>query len=520
MTRPVLPRAIAVGAVLVLVCQPVVSANAAENLLSYNKPTTTSSIENASFAGNYAVDGNAATRWASAEGSDPEWISVDLGGPAAITKVKLSWEAAYASEYRIQTSSDGSSWSDVKSVTGSDGTVDEHAGLSATGRYVRIYGTKRGTPYGYSLWELEVYGSRTGGGDVDPPTAPSGLRVTSSTSDSVALAWEPASDNVGVTGYEILRNGNVVGTATTTTFTDSGLASGTSFTYTVRARDAAGNLSAASAPIQGATQPGSSTGTVLVVAGDIAKPELPGEHTKTAELIAGIKPSYVLTVGDNQYDNGTISEFRSYYDKTWGRFKTITKPTPGNHEWYDKLNGYKAYFGSIATPQGKPYYSYDIGDFHFVALDSDPLTDGITGEQLTWLRQDLARNQKACVVGYWHHPRFNSGKYGDDKTIAPFWNELLKVRADVVFSGHDHHYERIKPLNSSGRVDEANGLRSAIVGIGGDSLYTQIKPREGVEKSFAKHGVMKLVLNGKSYSWEIIGTDGTTLDKAGPYTCR
>ncbi|MCE7004467.1 discoidin domain-containing protein [Kibdelosporangium philippinense] len=503
------------------VVQPVVPANAAENLLSYNKPTTTSSIEDASFAGNYAVDGDAATRWASAEGSDPQWISVDLGGPAAITKVKLLWEAAYASEYKVQTSSDGTSWSDVKSVTGSDGTVDEVAGLSASGQYVRIYGTKRATPYGYSLFELEVYGTRSGGGDVDPPTAPAGLRVTSSTADSVSLAWDPASDNVGVTGYEILRNGNVVATSATTSFADTGLASGTGFTYTVRARDAAGNLSAASAPVQGATQPGGSNGTVLVVAGDIAKPELPGEHTKTAKLIEGIKPSYVLTVGDNQYDNGTLSEYQSYYDKTWGKFKNITRPTPGNHEWYDQLKGYKAYFGSIATPQGKPYYSYDVGDFHFVALDSDPLTDGGSdAAQLAWLRDDLARNQKACVVGYWHHPRFNSGKYGDDKSTAPFWTELLKVRADLVFGGHDHHYERIKPLNASGKVDEANGIRTAIVGIGGDSLYTQIKPRVGVEKSFAKHGVMKLVLNGKSYSWEIIGTDGKVLDKAGPYTCR
>jgi hypothetical protein len=339
--------------------------------------------------------------------------------------------------------------------------------------------------------------------------------------DSITLAWQPATDNVGVTGYEVLRNGNVVGTAPATTFTDTGLASGTAFTYTVRARDAAGNLSPASAAVQASTQPGNGTGIVLVVAGDIAKRQIPAEHNKTAQLVEGIKPSYVLTVGDNQYDNGTLSEFQTYYDKTWGKFKNITKPTPGNHEWYDNLNGYKSYFGSgIATPQGKPYYSFDVGDWHFVALDSDPLTDGVKDEQIAWLRQDLANNQKACVGGYWHHPRFNSGEYGDIKAIAPFWDELLKVKADVVFSGHDHHYERIKPLNSAGKPDDANGIRSAVVGIGGDNLYTQINPREGVEKSFAKHGVMKLVLTGRTYSWEIIGTDGRVLDKAGPYTCR
>ncbi|MFC0105520.1 metallophosphoesterase [Kibdelosporangium aridum] len=367
---------------------------------------------------------------------------------------------------------------------------------------------------------MEVYGSRTGGGDVSSPTRPAGLRVFASTSDSIGLWWHPASDDVGVVGYDILRNGNVVGTSETTAFTDTNLASGFGFTYSVRARDAAGNLSPTSVPIHGTTQPGSSDGVVLVVAGDISKPQISGEHNKTAELVTAIKPSYVLTVGDNQYDSGTLAEFQAYYDKTWGKFKSITRPTPGNHEWADELNGYKAYFGAVATPRGNTYYSFEVGDWHFVALDSQPLADGVQGEQLSWLRQDLARNKKACVAGYWHHPRFNSGKYGDDKNIAPFWTELLKVRADVVFTGHDHHYERIKPLNVSGKVDEANGLRSAIVGIGGGSLYTQIMPREGVEKSFARHGVMKLVLTGKSYSWEVIGTDGTVLDKAGPYTCR
>ncbi|MFB9908682.1 galactose-binding domain-containing protein [Allokutzneria oryzae] len=493
----------------------------AETLLSHNKPTTTSSVENASFAGGLAVDGDATTRWASAEGVDPQWIAVDLGGPATVSRVRLVWEAAHAADYQIQTSADGQSWQEAKAVTASDGGTDEISGLAASARYVRVLGTKRATVYGYSLFELEVYGSRTGGGDIEPPSTPAGLRTTSSTSDSISLAWDPARDNVGVTGYEILRNGNVIGTAAGATFTDTGLASATAFTYTVRARDAAGNLSAQSAEVRASTQAGGGPGgIVLVVAGDIAKRELPSEHSKTAKLVEGINPQYVLTVGDNQYDNGTIEEFRTYFDKTWGKFKSIIKPTPGNHEWYDKLNGYKAYFGPAATPQGKPYYSFDVGDFHFVALDSDPITDGIKDEQLAWLKQDLAANKKACVGGYWHHPRFNSGEYGDNKSIAPFWDEFVKARADVVFGGHDHHYERLKPLNSQGKVDEANGVRSAIVGIGGDSLYNQIKPREGVEKSFSKHGVMKLVLSGKTYSWEIIGTDGKLLDKAGPYTCR
>ena len=133
------------------------TASAADSLLSASKPTTVSSVEAATFGGANAVDGDPTTRWASLEGVDPQWISVDLGGTATISKVKLNWEVAYASEYKIQTSSDGSSWSTKKTLTGQNGGIDDVA-ITTSGRYVRIYGTKRGTPYGYSLYELEVYG--------------------------------------------------------------------------------------------------------------------------------------------------------------------------------------------------------------------------------------------------------------------------------------------------------------------------------------------------------------------------
>ncbi|MEU7923767.1 ThuA domain-containing protein [Micromonospora sp. NPDC049107] len=127
------------------------------NLL-LNKPTTTSSSEGADVTGAQAVDGNLATRWSSAF-SDPQWIRVDLGSPTAIGRVKLAWEAAYSSAYQIQTSNDGTTWTTVKTVTGADGGVDEHSGLGTNGRYLRIYGTARGTGYGHSLWEVEAYTS-------------------------------------------------------------------------------------------------------------------------------------------------------------------------------------------------------------------------------------------------------------------------------------------------------------------------------------------------------------------------
>lgn len=496
------------------------TANAADSLLSAGKPTTVSSVEAETFGGANAVDGDPATRWASLEGVDPQWIAVDLGGNATISKVKINWEAAYASEYRIQTSADGSSWSTKKTLTGQNGGTDETS-LTATGRFVRIYGTKRGTTYGYSLFELEVWGS-VANGDTTAPTAPGGLTSTGTTSNSVSLQWTAATDNVGVTGYEVLRNGSVVGTTAGTTFTDIGLASGTQFTYTVKARDAAGNLGPASNAVQATTKPAAPGENItVVVAGDIAS-LTNTEHYETAKLIDQIKPNHILTVGDNQYDSGTLAEFKAHYDKSWGRYKSITRPATGNHEWEDNLNGYKSYFGAQAYPQGKPYYSWDAGDFHFVSFDSQKLYDtGSDSTQLNWLKADLAANTKACVVGYWHHPRFNSGQYGDKSVMSPLWNAFADARSDLIFNGHDHHYERLKPLSKSGSVDEANGMRAAIVGIGGDYLYQDVKPRTGVENWFAdSHGVLKLTLSGRSYSWEVIDTAGKVRDKAGPYNCR
>ncbi len=178
------------------------SASAAETLLSQGKPATASSIEGTGFEAAKALDGNSSTRWASVEGHDPEWIRVDLGTAANITRVKLNWEAAYGKSYKIQTSADGSTgWTDVFSTTTGNGAIDDVT-LSGSGRYVRVYGTARGTAYGYSLFDLEVYGT-TGGdpGDPIPPTTPTGLAATGTTSSSVSLAWNASTDNVGVTGY-------------------------------------------------------------------------------------------------------------------------------------------------------------------------------------------------------------------------------------------------------------------------------------------------------------------------------
>ncbi|MFJ2931873.1 glycosyl hydrolase family 8 [Streptomyces sp. NPDC087219] len=151
-------------------------AQAADGLVSTGKAVTASSVETSAFGPGLAVDGSAATRWASLEGVDPQWIRIDLGANHTISRVKLNWEDAYGKTYRIQTSADGSTWSDVYSTTAGDGATDDLT-VSGSGRYVRMYGTGRGTAYGYSLWEFEVYGAPTGTGGGGGTAVPFGSHL-------------------------------------------------------------------------------------------------------------------------------------------------------------------------------------------------------------------------------------------------------------------------------------------------------------------------------------------------------
>ncbi|MYV57040.1 hemagglutinin protein [Streptomyces sp. SID3212] len=265
-------------------------AQAADVLVSRGKPATASSTEGSGFEAARAVDGSATTRWASAEGVDPQWISVDLGGTYTISQVKLNWEAAYATSYRIQTSANGSSWTDVHTTTTGDGATDDLT-VNGTGRYVRVYGTARGTAFGYSLLEFEVYGTGGGSGsDTTAPSAPGDLRSAGTTSTSVSLAWNPSTDNVGVTGYQIHRGGQLAATTAGTTHTDSGLTPATAYSYTVRAVDAAGNTSPASATLTATTRPGGG-GTTIDVA----------TSAQLVGALAAVQPGQTIRLAAGEY---------------------------------------------------------------------------------------------------------------------------------------------------------------------------------------------------------------------------
>ncbi|MFD1048437.1 metallophosphoesterase family protein, partial [Kibdelosporangium lantanae] len=246
-------------------------------------------------------------------------------------------------------------------------------------------------------------------------------------------------------------------------------------------------------------------------------------HPKTAKLVQQMNPAAVITMGDNQYDDAHLSDFQKYYDKTWGKFKNITHPIPGNHETYDSpaFGGYHDYFGKIATPNGKNYYSWEMGNWHFIALDSNDFVNDDLAEapQITWLKQDLANNRKGCVAAYYHHPRWSSGDHGDQPDAAVFWDLMVQNKVDLVLNGHDHDYERFVPMNASGKSDP-NGPVEIVGGTGGAPLYPIHSEHPTTAKLLRTFGVLKLSLTDTSFTTQLIGVDGKVLDSSPTYTCH
>lgn len=329
---------------------------------------------------------------------------------------------------------------------------------------------------------------------------------------SITLAWNAASDDVGVVDYRAALGGTTVFTPQLS-HTFAGLACGTSYTASVSARDAAGNESAA-ATITAAT----AACPTVAVAGDIAGDGNGDEIT--AAILDQLAPAAILTTGDNAYPDGKIGEFTAYYDPTWGRHKSITRPTPGNHEYHDpNAAGYFQYFGGAAGDPGRGYYSFDLGSWHLIALNSEVAHDA-GSEQVSWLRADLAATTKPCILAYWHKPRFTAGRYSDFTSYTPFWQALYDARADVVLAGHDHNYQRYDRLDPSGQADAARGLRQFVVGTGGRSHYTLAPDSRRAAGSTGIYGVLELTLRQNGYAWRFVGEPGSTFSDAGSAACH
>jgi hypothetical protein len=272
----------------------------------------------------------------------------------------------------------------------------------------------------------------------------------------------------------------------------------------------------------GTTTPGE-TATVLA-AGDIASCSSSGDEA-TAALLDARPTGIVATLGDNVYDRGTATEFAECYAPTWGRHKHRTRPAPGNHD-YDTphASAYFEYFGAAAGDPAKGYYSYDLGSWHVIVLNSNCAGTSCEkgGVQERWLRSDLAASDAACTLAYWHHTRFSSGSnHGSDKAVGPLFEALYDAGAEVVLAGHEHNYERFAPLAASGHVDTARGIRTFVVGTGGRSLYRFDEPITGSEvRNADTFGVLALSLEPGGYRWQFLPEAGKTFTDSGTGTCH
>ncbi|HEV2297860.1 MAG TPA: metallophosphoesterase [Candidatus Acidoferrales bacterium] len=284
----------------------------------------------------------------------------------------------------------------------------------------------------------------------------------------------------------------------------------------------------ASPPIPNAAPVSSATSgdPVLLAAGDIANCKMIAGAVATAKIIESI-PGTVAALGDLALSDGTAEEFANCYDKTWGAFKSRTRPAPGNHEFHSSgATPYFDYFGAAAGDPKKGYYSYELGAWHIVALNGECKDIGgcqAGSPEEKWLREDLRAHAASCTLAYWHEPLFSSGAaHGNNANYHDFWQDLYNANATIVLNGHDHDYERFAPQDPEGKADPARGVREFVVGTGGNHERTfSATPQPNSEVRMTNiFGVLKLTLHPRSYDWEFIPEAGRMFRDAGSGACH
>jgi len=262
---------------------------------------------------------------------------------------------------------------------------------------------------------------------------------------------------------------------------------------------------------------------VLVGAGDIANCSR-SQDTATAKLLGSISGT-VFTAGDNVYTHASASEFTNCYGPTWGQYKSRTRPAIGDEDYETSgATGYFGYFASRAGPAGKGYYSYSLGAWHIVVLNSECSEVGgcgSTSPQAQWLRSDLATHATTCTLAIWHHPRFSSAQSKPDGRSVTFWQILYDYGADVIVNGHRHQYERFAPQTSTGAASSSYGIRQFVVGTGGAALvgFSGTAPNSQVRNS-STYGVLKLTLHSSSYDFAFIPIASQSFKDSGTATCH
>jgi hypothetical protein len=274
---------------------------------------------------------------------------------------------------------------------------------------------------------------------------------------------------------------------------------------------------------QSATSPTTSTATLLV-AGDIATCKSTADEA-TARLLDRL-PGTIVAIGDLAYPDGSWADFRNCYDPSWGRHAARTRPVIGNHEYKTgSPAAWLAYFHGQGPAAGRTWYAFDAGSWRVYVLDSDCTEIGgcsRSSSEGRWLAADLAANQRACSIAFMHHPRFSSGRHGNNVSVAPLWRMLYDARAELVVSGHDHDYERFALLAPDGRRAPGRGIREFVVGTGGAPLRAFRYPAgpDSQARNSHSHGILQLDLGPRGYTWRFRAVGGSGFTDAGHAGCH
>ena len=374
----------------------------------------------------------------------------------------------------------------------------------------------------------------------------------------VELTWAPAEDDRRVARYLVWRAaaGRAAGRAplesTRALTIDDAPGAGT-WRYEIAAADPSGNvgrrvtatatISAAAAANDGGAgagprppgappgpaHPGGPRTAVVAAVGDIAcspgsLPRATGCRQADVGSAIGAQPfDAVLALGDLQYPNGALAP-ATPFDLAFGAFKASIRPVPGNHEYMTTgATNYYDYFGAVAGARDQGYYSFDVGAWHVVALNSNctVVACDALSPQAAWLSADLAAHPARCTLAYMHHALFASGPHGDHPALAPLWQILQDAGADLVLAAHDHLYEHLAALTAAGVVDPA-GIPSFIVGTGGAS-HDKFKPLPvagSLMRDETSFGYLELTLRPDSYDWTFRPVADGLFTDSGSAACR